>query len=116
MQGLRCHFISMSGKSPTKSEMTSRHYHSCLQGRKGSNPLAYLLALFVGAGEASRARINTVTIPQAHMYPWHIVQMFDGRGSSVDSVPASNASGKGFETRTRHVLPWRHFSLTRGAT
>ena len=24
MQGLRCHFISMSGKSPTKLELTSR--------------------------------------------------------------------------------------------
>ena len=25
MQGLRCHFISMSGKSPTKLEVMSRH-------------------------------------------------------------------------------------------
>ena len=25
MQGLRCHFILMSGKSPTKLEVTSRH-------------------------------------------------------------------------------------------
>ena len=25
MQDLRCHYISMSGKSPTKLEVTSRH-------------------------------------------------------------------------------------------
>ena len=37
MQGLRCHFISLSGKSPTKLEVTSRHDHSCLLGRKASN-------------------------------------------------------------------------------
>ena len=37
MQGLMCHFISMSGKSPTKLEMTSRHNHSCLLGCKASN-------------------------------------------------------------------------------
>ena len=36
MQGLRCYFISMSGKSPTKFEVTSRHDHSCLLGRKPS--------------------------------------------------------------------------------
>ena len=28
----------MSGKSPTKLEVTSRHDHSCLLGRKASNP------------------------------------------------------------------------------
>ena len=33
MQGLRCHFISMSSKSPTKLKVTSRHDHSCLLGR-----------------------------------------------------------------------------------
>ena len=37
MQGLRCHFISVSGKSPTKLEVTSRHDLSCLLGRKASN-------------------------------------------------------------------------------
>ena len=37
VQGLRCHFISMSGKSPMKLEVTSRHDHSCLLGRKASN-------------------------------------------------------------------------------
>ena len=37
MQGLRCHFISMSGKSPSKLEVTCRHDHSCLLGRKASN-------------------------------------------------------------------------------
>ena len=36
MQGLRCHFISMPGKSPMKLEVTSRHDHSCLLGRKAS--------------------------------------------------------------------------------
>ena len=30
MQGLRCHFISMLGKSPTQLKVTSRHDHSCL--------------------------------------------------------------------------------------
>ena len=37
MQGLRCHFILMSGKSPIKLEVTSQHDHSCLLGRKASN-------------------------------------------------------------------------------
>ena len=37
MQGLRCHFISVSGKSPTKLEVKSRHDLSCLLGRKASN-------------------------------------------------------------------------------
>ena len=37
MQGLRCHFISVSGKSPIKLEVTSRYDHSCLLGRKASN-------------------------------------------------------------------------------
>ena len=32
-QDLRCHFILMSGKSPTKLEVTSRHDHICLLGR-----------------------------------------------------------------------------------
>ena len=36
VQGLRCHLISMSGKSPMKLEVTSRHDHSCLLGRKAS--------------------------------------------------------------------------------
>ena len=36
VQGLRCHFISMPGKSPMKLEVTSRHDHSCLLGRKAS--------------------------------------------------------------------------------
>ena len=36
VQGLRCHFISMPGKSPMKLEVTSRHDHSCLLGRKTS--------------------------------------------------------------------------------
>ena len=36
VQGLRCHFISMPGKSPMKLEVTSRHVHSCLLGRKAS--------------------------------------------------------------------------------
>ena len=36
VQGLRCHFISMPGKSPIKLEVTSRHDHSCLLGRKAS--------------------------------------------------------------------------------
>ena len=34
VQGLRCHFISMPGKSPMKLEVTSRHDHSCLLGPK----------------------------------------------------------------------------------
>ena len=37
MQGLRCHFISMSAKSPTKLKVMSRHDHSCLLGHKASN-------------------------------------------------------------------------------
>ena len=37
MQGLRCHFMSVSDKSPTKLEVTSRHAHSCLLGRKALN-------------------------------------------------------------------------------
>ena len=37
MQGLKCHFISLSGKSLTKLVVTSRHDHSCLLGRKTSN-------------------------------------------------------------------------------
>ena len=37
MQGLRCHFISMSDIRPTKLEVISRHDHSCLLGRKTSN-------------------------------------------------------------------------------
>ena len=36
VQGLRCHFISMPGKSPMKLEVTSRYDHSCLLGRKVS--------------------------------------------------------------------------------
>ena len=36
VQGLRCHLISMPGKSPMKLEVTSRHDHSCLLGRKAS--------------------------------------------------------------------------------
>ena len=36
VQGLRCHFISMPGKSPMKLEVTSRNDHSCLLGRKAS--------------------------------------------------------------------------------
>ena len=36
VQGLRCNFISMPGKSPMKLEVTSRHDHSCLLGRKAS--------------------------------------------------------------------------------
>ena len=36
VQGLRCHFISMPGKSPMKLEVTFRHDHSCLLGRKAS--------------------------------------------------------------------------------
>ena len=36
VQGLRCHFISMPGKSPMKLEVTSRHDHSCLLGSKAS--------------------------------------------------------------------------------
>ena len=36
VQGLRCHFISMPGKSPMKLEVTSRHDHRCLLGRKAS--------------------------------------------------------------------------------
>ena len=36
VQGLRCHFISMPGKSPMKLEVTSRYDHSCLLGRKAS--------------------------------------------------------------------------------
>ena len=36
VQGLRCHFISMQGKSPMKLEVTSRHDYSCLLGRKAS--------------------------------------------------------------------------------
>ena len=36
VQCLRCHFISMPGKSPMKLEVTSRHDHSCLLGRKAS--------------------------------------------------------------------------------
>ena len=36
MQGLRCHFISMLGKSPTKLDVTSRYDHSCLMGHKAS--------------------------------------------------------------------------------
>ena len=36
VQGLRCHFISMPGKSPMKLEVKSRHDHSCLLGRKAS--------------------------------------------------------------------------------
>ena len=36
MQDLRCHFISMSGKSATKLEVTSRHDNSCVLGRKAS--------------------------------------------------------------------------------
>ena len=36
VQGLRCHFFSMPGKSPMKLEVTSRHDHSCLLGRKAS--------------------------------------------------------------------------------
>ena len=31
MQGLRCHFISMSGKIPTNLEVTSRHDHKPLK-------------------------------------------------------------------------------------
>ena len=41
VQGLRCHFISMSGKSPMKLEVTSRHDHSCLLGRKASKQTIY---------------------------------------------------------------------------
>ena len=36
VQGLRCHFISMPGKSPMKLEVTSGHDHSCLLRRKAS--------------------------------------------------------------------------------
>ena len=36
VQGLRCHFISMPGKSPMKLEVMSGHDHSCLLGRKAS--------------------------------------------------------------------------------
>ena len=36
VQGLRFHFISMRGKSPMKLEVTSRHDHICLLGRKAS--------------------------------------------------------------------------------
>ena len=36
VQGFRCHFISMPGKSPMKLELTSRHDHSCLLGLKAS--------------------------------------------------------------------------------
>ena len=36
VQGLRCHFISMPGKSPMKLEVTSLRDHSCLLGRKES--------------------------------------------------------------------------------
>ena len=36
VQGLRCHCILMPGKSPMKLEVTSRHDHSCLLGRKAS--------------------------------------------------------------------------------
>ena len=43
MQDLRCHFISMSGKSPMKLEVTFRHDHSCLLGRKSSNLTKKLL-------------------------------------------------------------------------
>ena len=41
MQGLRCHFISMSGKSPTKLEVTSQHDLSCLLGRKASSQTSH---------------------------------------------------------------------------
>ena len=37
MQCLSWHFISMSGKSPTKLEVKSLHDHSCLLGHKASN-------------------------------------------------------------------------------
>ena len=37
MQGFRCHFITMPGKSPIKLEVMSRHDHSCLRGRNASN-------------------------------------------------------------------------------
>ena len=37
MQGLRYHFKSTLGKSPEKLEVTSRHDHSLLMGRKASN-------------------------------------------------------------------------------
>ena len=36
MQGLRCHFISMSGKSPTKLEVTSPPNKSCILGLNAS--------------------------------------------------------------------------------
>ena len=32
-----CQFISMSGKSPTKLKLTSRHDHTCLLESKASN-------------------------------------------------------------------------------
>ena len=47
VQGLRCHFISMPGKSPMKLEVTSRHDHSCLLGRKASKQTNYKLLVFM---------------------------------------------------------------------
>ena len=45
VQGLRFHFISMPGKSPMKLEVTSRHDHSCLLGRKASKQKNYIYTL-----------------------------------------------------------------------
>ena len=45
VQGLRCHFISMPGKSPMKLEVTSRHDHSCLLGRKASKQTNKIIML-----------------------------------------------------------------------
>ena len=52
VQGLRCHFISMPGKSPMKLEVTSRHDHSCLLGRKASKQTNKPMSL--GSGDLKR--------------------------------------------------------------
>ena len=56
VQGLRCHFISMPGKSPMKLEVTSRHDHSCLLGRKASKQTKQTETIAASDMKVSRSR------------------------------------------------------------
>ena len=65
MLGLRCHFISLSGKSPTKLEVTSRQDHSCLvftgtKSIKSNKKQQPVLVKFEGLATRHVAPISTI--------------------------------------------------------
>ena len=89
VQGLRCHFISMRGKSPMKLEVTSRYDHSCLLGCKASK-------------QTNKQIYRSLSLPtrlvlflvNAHMYVLLFSFFFLQNATIVPEAPSGISNGR----------------------